>query len=409
MNRKKMFFIGGGVVLVALISIGALTRREKGSPVQVSTVSKENLQAKVSANGKVQAVKKVDISANVMGRVTRLAVKEGDPVKAGQFLLEIDPSRSQANTQGLQAGVEAAESDLASNQARFNQAKSDFARAEANRKAGIISQAEFEQTRTALSTAQSSVQSSQRRVDQAKAGVREAKVGLNYATINSPMDGVVTARRIEVGETAVMGVQNSAGTVLITVSDMSKVEAEMEVDEASIPNVKQGQAASVHIDAYPGQTFQGEVTEVGGSPMLSLSQNEAIKFKVKVWIKNPPITIKPGLSAQADIYTGSKENAVAVPFQALVMRDIKLKPGEKAAPGAPKEEEGVFLMEGGKAKFVKVKTGLMGDLNVEITSGLKGGETLIKGPNRILRDLKNDDLVHIDKSKKSDDDKKKKD
>ena len=408
MNRKKLFFIGGGVVLVALVGIGALTRREKGSPVQVSTVGKENLQSKVSANGKVQAVKKVDISANVMGRVTRLAVKEGDVVKAGQFLLEIDPSRFQASTQGLQAGVEAAESDLASNQTRFNQAKSDFARAEANRKAGIISQAEFEQTRTAMSTAQSSVQSSQRRVDQAKAGVREAKVGLNYATINSPMDGVVTARRIEVGETAVMGVQNSAGTVLITVSDMSKVEAEMEVDEASIPNVKQGQTASVHIDAYPGQTFQGEVTEVGGSPMLSLSQNEAIKFKVKVWIKNPPLTIKPGLSAQADIYTGSKDNAVAVPFQALVMRDIKLKSGEKAAPGAAKEEEGVFLMEGGKAKFVAVKTGLMGDLNIEVTSGLKGGETLIKGPNRVLRDLKNDDAVHIDKSKKSDDDKKKK-
>ncbi len=409
MNRKKLFFIGGGVVLVALVSIGALTRREKGSAVQVATVGKENLQAKVSANGKVQAVKKVDISANVMGRVTRLAVKEGDSVKAGQFLLEIDPSRSQANTQGLQAGVEAAESDLASSQARLNQARSDFARAEANRKAGIISQAEFEQARTALSTAQSTTQASQRRVDQAKAGVREARVGLNYATINSPMDGVVTARRIEVGETAVMGVQNSAGTVLLTISDMSKVEAEMEVDEASIPNVKTGQTASVHIDAYPGQTFQGQVTEVGGSPMLSLNQNEAIKFKVKVWIKNPPLTIKPGLSAQADIYTGSKDNAVAVPFQALVMRDIKLKPGEKAAPGAAKEEEGVFLMEAGKAKFVAVKTGLMGDLNVEVTSGLQGGETLIKGPNRVLRDLKNGDDVHVDKSKKPGDDTKKKD
>ncbi len=143
--------------------------------------------------------------------------------------------------------------------------------------------------------------------------------------------------------------------------------------------------------------------------MLSLNQNEAIKFKVKVWIKNPPLTIKPGLSAQADIYTGSKDNAVAVPFQALVMRDIKLKPGEKAAPGAAKEEEGVFLMEAGKAKFVAVKTGLMGDLNVEVTSGLQGGETLIKGPNRVLRDLKNGDDVHVDKSKKPGDDKKQKD
>ena len=406
MTRKKILLFGGGAALVILVGIGALTRKESGQPVQVVPVGLENLQSKVSANGKVQAVKKVDISANGMGRVTRLAVKEGDAVKAGQFLLEIDPSRSQASTQGLQAAVEAGESDLASNQARLLQARSDFARAEANRKAGIISQADFEQSRTTLSTAQSSVQASQRRVDQGKAGVREAKVSLNYATINSPMDGVVTARRIEVGETAVMGVQNSAGTVLLTISDMSKVEAEMEVDEASIPTVKLGQIASVHIDAYPGQTFQGQVTEVGGSPILQLSQNEAIKFKVKVWIKNPPFTIKPGLSAQADIYTGSKDKAVAVPFQALVMRDIKLKPGEKAAPGAPKEEEGVFLMASGKAKFVAVKTGLMGDLNVEITSGLKGGETLIKGPNRILRDLKDGDQVHEDKSKKPDEKKK---
>lgn len=406
MSRKKLFLIGGAAALVVLVGIGALTRKDKGQPVQVVQVGLENLQSKVSANGKVQAVKKVDISANVMGSVTRIAVKEGDVVKAGQFLLEIDPSRSQASTQGLQAAVEAAESDLASNQARLVQAKSDFTRAEANRKAGIISVSDFEQFRTSLATAQAVVVASQRRVDQAKAGVREAKVNLNYATINSPMDGVVTARRIEVGETAVMGVQNSAGTVLLTISDMSKVEAEMEVDEASIPTVKLGQAASVHIDAYPGQTFQGEVTEVGGSPILALTQNEAIKFKVKVWIKNPPFTIKPGLSAQADIYTGSKDNAVAVPFQSLVMRDIKLKPGEKAAPGAAKEEEGVFLMAAGKAKFVAVKTGLMGDLNVEVTSGLKGGETLIKGPNRILRDLKDGDDVSVDKSKKSDEKKK---
>jgi HlyD family secretion protein len=177
----------------------------------------------------------------------------------------------------------------------------------------------------------------------------------------------------------------------------------MEVDEASIPNVKVGQNAQVRIDAYPNQLFDAVVTEVGGSPILKLSQNEATKFKVKVGIKNPPLTIKPGLSAQADIYTGRKDQALAIPFQAIVMRELKKDP-KAAAPkaGAPKESEGVFLMEGGKAKFVPVKTGLIGDLSIEVTEGLKGGESLVTGPNRVLRELKDGDQVHVDKKAKKD-------
>jgi HlyD family secretion protein len=217
------------------------------------------------------------------------------------------------------------------------------------------------------------------------------------------MDGTVTARRIELGETAVPGIQNQPGTVLLTISDMSKVEAEMEVDEASIPTVKLGQKAQVRIDAYPNQTFDGEVTEVGGSPILKTGTNEAIKFKVKVWIKNPPLTIKPGLSAQADIFTGSRAQALAIPIQSLVTREIKLKPGETPKPGAPRDEEGVWLFTAqGKTQFLPVKTGLLGDLNVEVLDGLKGGEKVITGPFRILRDLKGGEQVHEDKSKKKD-------
>jgi HlyD family secretion protein len=217
------------------------------------------------------------------------------------------------------------------------------------------------------------------------------------------MDGVVTARRIELGETAVPGIQNQAGTVLLTVSDMSRVEAEMEVDEASIPTVKLGQEAQVRIDAYPNQTFQGQVTEVGGSPILKVSANEAIKFKVKVWIKNPPLTIKPGLSAQADIFTGSRDQALAIPIQSLVTREIKAKPGETPKPGAPRDEEGVWLLgKDGKTQFMPVKTGLMGDLNVEVLEGLKGGETVVTGPFRVIRDLKGGERVHEDKGKKKD-------
>jgi len=407
MKRKQLWILGGGLTVVLVGGVAIAGMQEKGLAVQVAKVGRENLQSKVSANGKIQAVTKADISANVMGQVTRLAVKEGDRVKKGQFLMEIDPRSAKANTEAMQANLHATQSDLISATTNLAQARSDFERAKANRAAGIISAADFERAKTTFETAQATQETARRRADQAKANLNQSQVGLRNSTITAPMDGVVTARRIELGETAVPGIQNSAGTVLVTVSDMSKVEAEMEVDEASIPTVKLAQKAQVRIDAYPNQTFDGEVTEVGGSPILKLSANEAIKFKVKVWIKNPPLTIKPGLSAQADIFTGSREQVLAIPIQSLVTREIKPKAGEVLKPGAPRDEEGVWLFDGqGKTRFVPVKTGLLGDLNVEVLDGLKGGETVITGPFRILRDLKGGELVREDKSKSKKDEKK---
>ena len=407
MKRKPLFILGGGLAVLLIGGLSIAGMQDKGLAVQVATVGREDLQSKVSANGKIQAVTKADISPNVIGQVTRLAVKEGDRVTKGQFLMEIDPRSARANADAMQANLQATQSDLISATANLAQAKSDFERAKANRTAGIISAADFERAKTTFETAQAARETSGRRADQAKANVSQSHVGLGYSTISAPMDGVVTARRIELGETAVPGIQNQAGTVLLTVSDMSKVEAEMEVDEASIPSVKLAQKAQIRIDAYPNQTFDGEVTEVGGSPILKLSANEAIKFKVKVWIKNPPLTIKPGLSAQADIFTGRRDQALAIPIQSLVTREIKTKPGEATKPGAPRDEEGVWLFDGqGKTKFLAVKTGLLGDLNVEILDGLKGGEKVITGPFRILRDLKGGELVREDKNKKPKDEKK---
>lgn len=288
MMRKQWWFLGGGLVVLLGGGLGLAGMRDKGLGVQIATVGRENLQAKVSANGKIQAVTKADISANVMGQVTRLAVQEGDRVQKGQFLMEIDPRSASAVADAMQASLHAAISDLASATANLTQARADYDRAKLNREAGIISTADFEHARTAYDTALAAEEGFRRRADQAKANLSQSHVGLGFSTITAPMDGVVTARRIELGETAVPGIQNQAGTVLLTISDMSKVEAEMEVDEASIPTVKLGQKAQVRIDAYPNQTLDGEVTEVGGSPILKTGTNEAIKFKVKVWIKNPP-------------------------------------------------------------------------------------------------------------------------
>jgi HlyD family secretion protein len=214
------------------------------------------------------------------------------------------------------------------------------------------------------------------------------------------MDGVVTARRVEEGEVAVIGVQNSPGTVLLTISDMSVVEAELEVDETSIPSVKLGQEARVRLDAYPNQTFGGTVTEVGSSPLVNAA-NQAIKFKVKVRLDDPPADIKPGLSARADILTGFRGNAIVVPLQALVVREAEGKPQGDAAR---KEQEGVYLVEGGpkggKVRFQPLETGLIGDLSIEVSKGLKGGETVVTGPFKALRTINPGDAVVLEKPKK---------
>jgi len=400
MMRKSVWILGC-LAILGLAGYG-WSRREQGLPVQVAVAGREDIQAKVSANGKIQAVSKVDITANAMGQVTRMMVKEGDPVRTGDLLLEIDPVQSRAAAQALEAGYQATLHDLQTAQAKLGQARSDFARSEANRKAGIISQSDFEQSRTALDMADTAAKSAQKRADQARASLAGAADTLNKTRITSPMNGVVTARHIELGETAVIGLQNQPGTVLLTVSDMSRVEAELEVDEASIPAVKPGQATQVRIDAYPNQVFEAVVTEVGGSPIVQANSNEAIKFKVKVQLRQPPAAIKPGLSTQADIFTGSRSQVLAVPIQALVVKDRKLAPGEALQPGASREEEGVFVMAGGKAGFRPLRTGLMGDLTVEVLAGLQGGETVIVGPFKALRQLKGGEPVRVEPNPKAD-------
>jgi HlyD family secretion protein len=403
--RRRLLWIGA--VVVVLVALGGWAYARRGgdeTEVEVAKVGREDLQAKVTANGKVQAQKKVDISATIAGQITRLAVEEGDRVKKGQFLLQIDPVNPRAAARSTQFSMEALRRDLDSAMASRAQAKADYERAERNRAAGILAEADLQKTRTAFMTAEAAVAAAQQRVDQARATLEGAQDLLAKTTIRSPIDGIVTARQVEEGEVAVVGVQNSPGTVLLTISDMSIVETEMEVDETSIPAVKVGQAAQVRIDAYPNRTFDGVVTEVGGSPLATTaSGTDAIKFKVKIQLKSPPPDIKPGLSAQADILTGFRPHALVVPIQALVVRDAKADAGNsnagKAASGPPRDEEGVYLLNDGKARFQPIETGLTGELSIEVRSGLKGGETLVTGPFKALRTLKPDDPVRIAKPK----------
>jgi len=401
MRKKRWWFLGAAVVLLATGGWYGLHRGPEPTEVQTAKIGREDLQAKVTANGKVQAQRKVDISATVAGQITHLAVKEGDVVKKGELLLQIDPVNQRAAARSTEASVQALGRDLESARANRDQARLDFRRAEDNHKANIISTADFDRARTTLAAAEAAVLAAERRVDQARATFEGARDTLSKTTVVSPIDGIVSAKRVEEGEVAVVGVLNQPGTVLLTISDMSVVETEMEVGETSIPTVKLGQDARVRIDAYPNRTFDGTVTEVGGSPIaITGTQNEAIKFKVKIQLKSPPTGVKPGLSVQADILTGFRADALVVPLQALVIRDVERKPGEKPKAEAPREEEGVYLMEGGKARFVPIKTGLLGELSTEVLEGLKGGETLITGPFKALRSLKPGDGVKVEKPKK---------
>jgi HlyD family secretion protein len=401
-RKKKRIILIAAVVLAIAVTAMALSRRgPEPTAVEVAKVGREDLQAKVVANGKVQAKKKVDISATIPGQVTLLAVKEGDRVTKGQLLLQIDATNPRASARSSAFSMEALLQEAQSARASLDQARSDLARAEQNYAGRIISEAEVQRARTTVATAQAGVQAAAQRVQQARAMLEGARDTLSKTTVRAPMDGVVTAKRIEEGEVAVIGVQNQPGTVLLTISDMSVVETELEVDEVSIPAVKLGQEARVRIDAYPNRTFNGVVTEVGGSPLLPAagSANNAIRFLVKVQVKDPPPDVKPGLSVQADILTGFRPKALAVPIQALVIRDREVKPGDTAT-GTPRDEEGVFLMDGGKAKFQPIKTGLMGELAVEVTEGLTEGATLITGPFKSLRTLKPDDPVKVEEPKK---------
>jgi len=400
-KRKILWIVLAVLLLVGLGGFAYSRRGPKPTEVQTAKVGREDLQAKVSANGRIQAQKKVDISATIPGQITHLAVEEGDRVKRGQFLLQIDAVNPRAAARSNEFSMQALHEELASSRSTLAQARTDLRRTEENFKAGIVPAADLDRARTVVRTSEATVQMAERRVAQAGATLEGARDTLAKTTIRSPMNGIVTARRVEEGEVAVIGIQNSPGTVLLTISDMSVVEAELEVDETSVPNIKLGQEARVRLDAYPNQTFHGVVTEVGSSPLVAAA-NQAIKFKVKVRLDDPPSDIKPGLSARADILTGFRDNALVVPLQALVVRDIERKPGQPApASEARREQEGVYLMEGGKVRFQPLETGLIGDLAIEVRQGLKGGETVITGPFKALRTLNPGDAVMLEKPKKA--------
>jgi HlyD family secretion protein len=437
MSRNKKILIGVGIaVLLGAIAYAnfAFTRQE-GTAVNVETIQKRDLQAIVSASGKIQPRTLVNISADTMGRVVDLAVEEGQRVQKGQFLLQIDPrnlttafNQSQASLAASRSTMEQLRVAIDGTRTNLKAAHDALARQQQLWKQGLTTREQLEAAQNQVKVREADLASQERQIEtqrlrmqQEQAIVENAKLNLSKVRIESPITGIITRRNIEEGETVVIGTMNNAGTVLLTVADMSVIEAEVEVDETDIPTVQLGQTAKVTIDAMPGKTFAGKVTEIGNSPIQATASaaTQATNFKVKVTVDGEIPDVRPGFTCTAEITTATRQQAIAVPIQATTVRemildkegnivreetkgpktrrpaaiqDTDLKPGQER-----KELEGVFVVRDNKALFVPVKTGIAGEKYFEVTSGVSVGDQVIVGPFSSVRELQDGAPVKIEK------------
>jgi len=400
-RRHKGKIIVGVIVLAVagLIGSSAYKKKHQATEVSVAKVKVQDVVGKVIANGKIQAENKVDLSALVMGQIVNLVVREGDPVKQGDFLLQIDKKRAAAEEAGSAAAVLASRGDLDSARAAMDQAAKDLERARKNHEAGIVPDADYQRAQSNYDGTKGAYRAAEQRIEQNRAIVNANHDTVTKSTVRSPISGIVTALRVKAGEVTVLGTMNNPGTQLMTISDMSTVQAVLMVDETDTPNIVVGQKAMLTLDSYPGRRFDGIVTEVGHSPIQRddpelqglISTTEAINFKVKVKIFDPPPSIRPGFSVTADIITGTKTRVPTIPLAAVVIRDSPK--GDKDTSGRVKTEEGVYTVADGKVRFAPIKTGLTGELDIEVENGLKDGETVISGPFKTLRTIKEGDKV----------------
>jgi len=441
--RRRTIVIGVIAVLAAAGGGGAWWRYRRSSikTVTAETVRARDLEALVSASGKIQPKRSVNVSADTMGRVTELAVNEGDAIESGQFLLQIDPRNLQTTVQRNEAGLAAARAQLEQLVTAVETARENLALARETLKRQRDLWAGQLTTREALDRAETEakvrerdvaereqlVATQRRRIEQESAVVAGSRYDLSKVRILSPIDGIVTRRNIELGETVVIGTMNNPGTVLLTIADMSVIEAEIEVDETDIPSLKIGQHAKVHVDAFPDRVFDGRVTEIGNSPIQAqatgaasaTSQSQATNFKVSVQLDGQIPEVRPGFTCTADITTATRQNVVSVPIQSLTVRELvydadgrivrlphqaasrsSRSAGDGAGELAPgqsrKEVEGVFVLRDGRAEFTPLKTGIAGERYFEVLSGLAAGDRVITGPFNAVRDLADGDPVRED-------------
>ena len=444
MLRKKWLWAVVVLLVIAGVAAAVISRRQdQGITVSAETIQRRDLEAIVSASGKIEPQKTVNISAQSMGRVTRLAVNEGDRVKAGQFLLQIDAvvaaaavRRDEAAVAGASTALEQSRVGLQSARANLELARQSLKRQQDLWQSGLTTreslekaQAEVEIRESDLRAREQEIKNRETQLRQQEAGLQSSQHSLSQVRFEAPFDGVVTRRNIEEGENVVVGTMNNAGTVLLTVADMSVIEAEIEVDETDIPFVQFGQAAKITIDAIPDKTFTGKVTEIGNSPIQTTATGTtartATNFKVTVTIHEQVPDVRPGFTCTAEITTATRGSVTAVPIQALTVRELlydqqgniipEMRPPKprfqlwgpsttaapapaELQPGQKRDEtEGVFVIRDNKATFVPVKLGIAGERYLEVLSGLEEGDRVITGPFESVRGMFEGDLVNTGK------------
>src|SRR5579864_3030693 len=453
MSTWKKIAIGAGavVVLSAIVGFTVYQSHKNVVTVQSGKAQRMDLVAVVSASGEIKPRTYVNIGANAFGKIIKLYVKEGDRVKQGQMLAQLENVQPEADVSATQSSLEAARTDalaaeaaLNTSVADLNRAKSDaersdldWTRAQGLYKDALIAKSEYDMQKAAHQTAVAGLAQAQARVAQAKAQkdsaerrIGQAGANLTHAsdvlkktTYQAPFDGVITNLPVREGETVVIGIQNSPGSTLMTLADMSVITAEVKVDETDIVNVQMGQPAQVTIDAIPKKFFKAVVTEIGDnaivrstgvstSQQISTSQ-EAKDFKVVVTLQDPPEDLRPGLSTTAKITTATRSNVVTIPIQALTIRreeDLEAASAEKGSvqAAAPQKDasknkkesevQGVFVIRDKKAQFVPVQTGITGTTDIEVLSGLTQGDEIVTGSYKVLRTVKPGTSVKIDNS-----------
>ncbi|MCU0640164.1 MAG: efflux RND transporter periplasmic adaptor subunit [Candidatus Krumholzibacteria bacterium] len=401
MRKKYWIILAVVIVVAALVAVNLKAKRGKPLPVQTEKVEARDLSMVISASGSIRPKRQVDISASTIGKVTRVAVKEGDLVKKGQFLIQIDPVQLESTVEQIRASLEAAQAAGISAEVQLKKAESDLGRVRTLFERELATEQDVERAQTDYDVSVSNLDSARNQVRQQQALLESARHNLREVTITSGMDGIVTRLNVEEGEIAIMGTLNNAGTVLMTVADLSTIETEVEVDETEVVNIRIGNRAKVTLDAFPDTSYAGEVTEVGNSPILSSGQ-QGVDFKVVITITDTIPDVRPGLSADAEITVAEREKAVSIPIQSLTVRrekDLKDYAAADSTSGSDgeKEIEGVFTVDRDRANFTPVSVGISSQKHFEVLKGLKGDEEVVSGNFKAIRDLKDGQRIKVEK------------
>ena len=394
----KRWLIGGGVLLIiAIIIIASIASGgPEGEKVFTEKAATRTIESVVTAPGEIDPKVKVNISAHIVGKIEKLYFNEGDTVRRGQKLVELEKPLYVAQRDRLNAELASRRVEVQRARAALRTAESQYRRAQSLSNQGIQAQELLEQSRLAYDNAQAALAAAAQGVNQAEAGLRSAAEDLSRTTIVSPLDGKVVQLNAREGEVVVTGTMNNPGSVIAVIADLSQILVEAEVGETEVVNVKNGQQAKIRVDAIPDHQYTGHVVEIGSSAAVRSGAGAGIRyFTVKVAIDDADERLRPGMTSQVSIVTSRAVNTIAVPIQCVVER----VPGKKADDqddDAPKKKY-VFLVKDGKARLAEVGTGISDATHVAISGGVQGGEELISGPFRTLKKLNDGDAVQVTK------------